>query len=194
MFSNLSKQLCVCTWGGGSNRNTFIVEIKQTLLLILAGPAVVIRDLESQEAEEGGSVILNCELSKPGLHVEWKKETLVLICGEKYQTKQIGLMYELQIFDLRPEDSGSYSCCSEETISSASLVINGRTEVFFSRAISSQKKSFQSFLFYSSSHCFIIVLDFPLEIMVSLLLFINQLLQFFSRKRLRVKRWMKGTT
>lgn len=53
--------------------------------------------------------------------------------------KQTGLMYELQIFDLRPEDSGSYSCCSEETISSASLVVNGRTEVFSPHAISSQR-------------------------------------------------------
>lgn len=63
----------------------------------------------------------------------------MLICGEKYQMKQTGLMYELQIFDLRPEDSGSYSCCSEETISSASLVVNGRTEVFSPHAISSQR-------------------------------------------------------
>lgn len=68
------------------------------------------------------------ELAKPGLCVEWKKETQVLACGEKYQIKQRGLSYELQIFDLRPEDTGSYSCCAEETISSASLVVNGRME------------------------------------------------------------------
>lgn len=95
------------------------------------GPAVVIEDLQSQAAEEGGTVIFHCELSKPGLLVEWKKESLVLICGEKYQMKQTGLAYELQIFDLRPEDSGSYCCCSEDAISSASLIVNGRIEVFF---------------------------------------------------------------
>lgn len=113
-----------------SNRST-LIKTNTDSDWILVGPAVVIRDLESQEAEEGGSVILHCALSKPGLHVEWKKETLVLMCGEKYRMKQTELAYELQIFDLRPEDSGSYSCCSEETISSASLVVNGRTEVFF---------------------------------------------------------------
>lgn len=80
---------------------------------------------------EGDTVLLHCELSKPGLLVEWKKESLVLICGEKYQMRQTGLAYELQIFDLRPEDSGSYSCCSEDTLSSASVVVNGRTVVFF---------------------------------------------------------------
>lgn len=69
----------------------------------------------------------------------------MLICGEKYQTKQTGLTYELQIFDLRPEDSGSYSCCSEEPISSASLVVNGRTEAFFPYAISSQRNLLYDF-------------------------------------------------
>lgn len=82
----------------------------------------------SQEAEEEEIVTLHCELSKPGLPVEWKKETQVLSCGEKYQMKQTGCCYELQIFDLRLEDTGSYSCCSDDTISSASLVVNGRMD------------------------------------------------------------------
>lgn len=150
-------------------------------------PAVVIEDLESQAAEEGGTVVLHCELSKPGLLVEWKKETLVLICGEKCQMKQTGLAYELQIFDLRPEDSGTYSCCSDDTISSASLIVNGRTQVFFLILF-----LLLSFLSYSSSHCFIILVPAP-KINISLFLVVNQLLQFFSLKSSRVKRLMKGT-
>lgn len=91
-------------------------------------PVIVIQDLESQEAEEGGSVTLHCELSKPGLPVEWKKGTQVLSLGEKYQMRQTGFSYELHIFDLKPGDTGNYSCCSEDTISSASLAVNGRME------------------------------------------------------------------
>ena len=85
---------------------------------------------------------LHCELSKPGVPVEWKKETQALSCGEKYQMKQTGCSYELQIFDVKLGDTGSYSCCSEDTISSASLVVNGRMEttssshaVFFSHQV-----------------------------------------------------------
>ncbi|XP_044076907.1 obscurin isoform X2 [Siniperca chuatsi] len=100
-------------------------------------PVIFIRDLESQEAEEGSSVTLHCELSKPGLPVEWKKETQVLACGEKYQMKQTGFSYELQIFDLRPGDTGSYSCCSEDTISSASLIVNA-APVIFTKELESQ--------------------------------------------------------
>lgn len=112
---------------------------------------VVIRDLESQETEEGGSIILHCELSKPGLLVEWKKETQVLSCGKKYQMRERGFSYELQIFDLRPGDSGSYSCCSENTISSASLVVNGRMENLKSSHIVLLQSSFSfRFSFHSS--------------------------------------------
>ncbi|XP_036940156.1 obscurin-like isoform X5 [Acanthopagrus latus] len=100
-------------------------------------PAVVIRDMESLEVEEGGIVTLHCELSKPGLPVEWKKETQVLSCGEKYQSKQTGCIYELQIFGLRPGDTGSYSCCSEDTTSSASLVVNA-APVIFTKELESQ--------------------------------------------------------
>lgn len=84
----------------------------------------------------------------------------MLICGEKYQTKQTGLTYELQIFDVRPEDSGSYSCCSEDIISAASLVVNGRTEVFFPHAISSQRNLLCHFfptLLYTVSSSFLIL-------------------------------------
>lgn len=92
-------------------------------------PLVFLRRVESQEAEEGVSVTLLCELSKPGVPVEWKKASQVLTCGEKYQMKQTGLTYELQICDLRPEDTGSYSCTAEDTTSSASVTVNGRTEI-----------------------------------------------------------------
>ncbi|XP_078120450.1 LOW QUALITY PROTEIN: obscurin [Sander vitreus] len=100
-------------------------------------PVIVIRDLESQEAEEGASVTLHCELSKPGLSVEWKKETKVLSCGEKYHIKQTGFNYELQIFALRPGDTGTYSCCLEDTISSACLVVNA-APVIFTKELESQ--------------------------------------------------------
>ncbi|XP_030016091.1 obscurin [Sphaeramia orbicularis] len=104
---------CVC----GDQKSTTNINVKVL-------PVIFIQDLENQEAEEGGSVTLHCKLSKPGISVEWKKGTQVLSCGEKYQMKQTGFNHELQIFDLRPEDTGNYSCCAEDKISSASLVVN----------------------------------------------------------------------
>ncbi|XP_047198041.1 obscurin isoform X42 [Hippoglossus stenolepis] len=93
-------------------------------------PATVIQDLEGQEAEEGASVTLHCELSKPGLTVEWKKGSQVLTSGEKYQMRQTGFNYVLQIHDLTPGDTGNYSCCSEDAISSAAVAVNAAPVIF----------------------------------------------------------------
>ncbi|XP_069366635.1 obscurin isoform X35 [Paralichthys olivaceus] len=93
-------------------------------------PATVIQDLKGQEAEEGGSVTLHCELSKPGLIVEWKKGSQVLTSGEKYQMRQTGFSYVLQIHNLTPGDTGNYSCCSEDAISSASVAVNAAPVIF----------------------------------------------------------------
>lgn len=139
-------------------------EIYQTLSWFIKSPAppvIFLQDVESQEAEEGSSVTLHCKLSRPGLSVEWKKGSQVLSCGEKYQMNQTGFSYELQIFDLRPEDTGSYSCSSEDAISSASLTVNGRMETHhfmlsfpaMNSFISSYLSVFISFLHPHSQLC-----------------------------------------
>ena len=84
-----------------------------------------IHELESQEAVEGGSVTLRCELSKPGGPVEWRRGTEVIGSGQKYQMKQVGSTVELKISDLKPEDSGAYVCDCGDNKSSASIKVNG---------------------------------------------------------------------
>ncbi|KAM9459440.1 obscurin-like isoform 4-T4 [Salvelinus alpinus] len=87
-------------------------------------PATFKHDLESQEVEEGGSVTLHCELSKPGVPVEWRKGTQVMKSGEKYQMKQKDCSVKLQICNLKPEDTGNYHCSTGDLESSAYLKVN----------------------------------------------------------------------
>ena len=82
--------------------------------------------LESQETEEGTSVTLRCEISKPGVPVEWKKGTQALKSGEKYQMMQKASVNELLINKLVPEDSGDYSCVCGDQKTTASLNVKGR--------------------------------------------------------------------
>ncbi|XP_061695247.1 obscurin isoform X3 [Syngnathoides biaculeatus] len=93
-------------------------------------PVTLLREVESQESDEGRRVTLFCELSKTGLPVEWKKGTQLLSCGEKYQMTQSGFRYELQVFDLRPCDTGTYSCSWEDQTSAASLIVNALPVAF----------------------------------------------------------------
>ncbi|XP_038157479.1 obscurin isoform X16 [Cyprinodon tularosa] len=118
---------CVC----GDQKTTASLKIK-------AQPVTFKQKLESQEAEEGASVSLHCELSKPGVPVEWKKETQVLKSGEKYQMKQKASVNELIITKAVPEDSGEYSCVCGDQKTTASLKIKAQP-VTFKQKLESQE-------------------------------------------------------
>ncbi|XP_027876363.1 obscurin isoform X20 [Xiphophorus couchianus] len=90
---------------------------------VKALPSTFVKKLESQEAEEGASVTLHCELSRPGVSVEWKKGTQILKSGEKYQMKQKASVNELIISKVVPDDSGDYSCLSGDQKTTANLKI-----------------------------------------------------------------------
>ncbi|XP_034146108.1 obscurin isoform X18 [Esox lucius] len=99
-------------------------------LKICAQPVTFMKKLQSQEAEEGASVTLHCELSKPGVSVEWRKGTKVLKSGEKYQMKQKKSVSELLISKVEPEDSGDYSCVCGDQKTTCSLKVKGAPVVF----------------------------------------------------------------
>ncbi|XP_073347535.1 obscurin [Pagrus major] len=103
---------CVC----GDQKTSASLNVK-------AQPVTFKQKLESQEAEEGTSVTLRCEISKPGVSVEWKKGTQVLKSGEKYQMKQKASVNELLINKAMPEDSGDYSCVCGDQKTTASLSV-----------------------------------------------------------------------
>lgn len=83
------------------------------------------KNLQSVEAKEGEMAFLNCELSKPGVAVHWKKGTVLINAGNKYKIKQDGSTQQLQIHDLKSQDSGSYKCCVGSLVTTASLVVKG---------------------------------------------------------------------
>ncbi|XP_038857003.1 obscurin-like [Salvelinus namaycush] len=77
-------------------------------------PVTFIEELRNFQVEEGNNVTLRCELSKPGMLVEWMRGTDLLQNGEKYQMKQKNATLELIIRKTLPEDSGVYSCVLED--------------------------------------------------------------------------------
>lgn len=96
-----------------------------TVHLILALPARFKDELKNQEKNKGETVTLCCKLSKPAADVQWKKGPEFLKAGEKYEIKQKETSYQLQIKDLKIEDSGEYTCVCGDQRTSATVKVNG---------------------------------------------------------------------
>lgn len=91
-----------------------------------AVPTTFIQQLKNMHSEEGSSVTLRCELSKPGIPVEWRKGNELLKNGVKYQVRRRETTLELLIWKPVPEDSGIYSCVCADQMTSATVKITGR--------------------------------------------------------------------
>lgn len=84
--------------------------------------------LISQEATEGTSVILRCELSKTAPSVEWRRGGQLLKNGDKYQIRKKDLQVEMKIADLSLEDAGDYTCVCGDQMTKATVIVNGGSE------------------------------------------------------------------
>ena len=91
----------------------------------LALPAKFIKGLKKEEATEGATAKLHCELSKAA-PVEWRKGPKSLRAGDRVSLRQEGAVCELEICDLTMEDAGEYSCVCGQEKTTATLTIRGK--------------------------------------------------------------------
>lgn len=98
--------------------------------MLLAAPPVTFKTkLKNQQVEEENSVTLSCELSKPGLAVEWRKGEELLRNNFKYQIKNRNNVIELTIKNAQLEDSGLYSCFHGDVKTTANVTITRKPRV-----------------------------------------------------------------
>uniref|UniRef100_A0A4W2HDN4 Obscurin n=1 Tax=Bos indicus x Bos taurus TaxID=30522 RepID=A0A4W2HDN4_BOBOX len=98
-------------------------------LAVRALPTKFTKGLKKEEAVEGATVVLRCELSKAA-PVEWRKGPETLRAGDRLRVRQDGAVCELEIHDLTMEDAGEYSCICGQEKTSATLAVRGKDRVW----------------------------------------------------------------
>lgn len=97
------------------------------IYLGLALPVTFTKPLQNQQAEEGGTVTLSCEISKSNAAVQWKKAGKVLQPSDKYKMHQAGSVAELTIRNLSEADAGEYTCNAGDQQTTAAVLVKGGT-------------------------------------------------------------------
>ncbi|XP_051970786.1 obscurin-like [Xyrauchen texanus] len=120
--------VCDC----GDNMTTANIKVN-------ALPVVFKHELQNQEFQEGDSVTLHCELSKPGDPVVWRKGTQMIHSEGKFLIKQVGSTVELKITDLKPEDAGDYVCDCGDNVTTANIKVNAIPVLSFAKELTSQE-------------------------------------------------------
>ncbi|XP_061277357.1 obscurin isoform X40 [Bos javanicus] len=101
-------------------------------LAIRALPAKFLKGLRKEEATEGATAKLRCELSKAA-PVEWRKGPETLRAGDRLRVRQDGAMCELEIHELTADDAGEYSCVCGQEKTSATLAVRALPAEFIGR-------------------------------------------------------------
>ncbi|XP_009082964.1 PREDICTED: obscurin, partial [Acanthisitta chloris] len=109
---------CCC----GDQKTTAVLKVN-------ALPAYFKEEMRNEEATEGGTATLLCELSRAA-SVEWKKKHKVLKSSEKYTMRQEGTTAQLLIHDLEVKDAGEYTCVCGEEKTTAALTVHALPALF----------------------------------------------------------------
>ncbi|XP_010121152.1 PREDICTED: obscurin [Chlamydotis macqueenii] len=104
---------CVC----GEHQTTAVLTVQ-------AVPPFFQEEMTSEEAVEGGTATLHCEVSKASAHVQWKKGHRILNPDKKYSMRQEGCVVELVVHYLDLNDAGDYTCVCEDKTTTATLTVH----------------------------------------------------------------------
>lgn len=110
-----------------------LIQNNHFLIPFFSAPPITFKTkLRNQQVEEENSITLSCELSKPGLPVEWRKGEELLKNNFKYQIKTRNSIMELIIKNTQLEDSGLYSCKYGDVKTTANITITRKGSLFYS--------------------------------------------------------------
>jgi len=93
-----------------------------------------VRKLSDVEVDQlPGVAVLECELNKPDVPVQWFRDNKPLAPSNKYKMLDDGPVHKLTITDVDGEDEGVYSVVASGKKSEATVFVEGRSSLYFSK-------------------------------------------------------------
>lgn len=78
----------------------------------------------------GTDVVFWAELNKDKVEVQWLKNNMIIVQGDKHQMMSEGKIHRLQICDIRPRDQGEYRFIAKDKEARAKLELAGKSLSF----------------------------------------------------------------
>ncbi|XP_042333179.1 obscurin isoform X7 [Sceloporus undulatus] len=107
-------------------------------LTVQPAPVIFIKQLENKQVDENATAIFSCDLSKPSIHLEWKKGSATIQPNQKFEIKLEGTKHTLIIHNVVPEDAGEYSCSTADRKTTATLKVKA-LPVLFKRGLQNKE-------------------------------------------------------
>lgn len=87
-------------------------------------PLLILKPLQDQRVHSGDRVTFLCVCSKPPKTVQWYLNGYPLPNNERYHTSLIDREIQLVIDDVQESDIGTFTCCLNNTITTANLTLD----------------------------------------------------------------------
>lgn len=93
-------------------------------------PVEIIRPPQDILEAPGTDVVFWAELNKDKVEVQWLRNNMIVVQGDKYQMMSEGKIHRLQICDIRPRDQGEYRFIAKDKEARAKLELAGKSLSF----------------------------------------------------------------
>lgn len=97
-------------------------------------PVEIIRPPQDILEAPGADVVFLAELNKDKVEVQWLKNNMIIVQGDKHQMMSEGKIHRLQICDIKPRDQGEYRFIAKDKEARAKLELAGKSLSFIFRS------------------------------------------------------------
>lgn len=93
-------------------------------------PVEIIRPPQDILEAPGTDVVFLAELNKDKVEVQWLRNNMVIVQGDKHQMMSEGKIHRLQICNIQPRDQGEYRFIAKDKEARAKLELAGKSFSF----------------------------------------------------------------